>query len=195
MQRASKHQTTVRTTTPRKVFDWSFWLIAGLTAFSAAVVWRRDGFAMVGSIFAHDLWQLVEILPKVAAGMLIGEFVRRLVPREVIVAWLGERSGLKGLLIASLIGCLFPAGPFTIFPLAGALLLAGADRGAAIAFISAWLLIGLSRMIVWELPFLGGEFVLMRALISLWMPVALGLLARLVPARLALGRPTDPPAA
>lgn len=167
---------------PRRLFDWSFWLIAGLTALSIAVVWRRDGVEVARHIFLEDLQLFVEIVPKVLAGTLIGELVRRLVPREVIVRWLGEGSGLRGLAIATVIGFLFPAGPFTVFPLAAALLVIGADRGAAVAFITGWLLIGLNRMLIWELPFFGGDIVLLRLALCWWMPVAAGLLARAIPA-------------
>jgi uncharacterized membrane protein YraQ (UPF0718 family) len=165
----------------RRLFDWSFWLIAGLTVASVAVVWRRDGVGVVRHIFTEDLWLFVEIVPKVIAGTLIGELVRRLVPREVIVRWLGEGSGLKGLAIASFIGFLFPAGPFTVFPLAAALLVIGADRGAAVAFITGWLLIGLNRMLIWELPFFGGDVVFLRMALCWWMPLAAGLMARWLP--------------
>lgn len=166
---------------PRRLFDWSFWLIAALTGLSLALVWRRDGVEVVRSIFIDDIWLFAEILPKVIAGTLIGELVRRLVPREVIVKWLGEGSGLRGLMIAAFIGFLFPAGPFTVFPLAASLLLIGADRGAAVAFVTGWLLIGLNRALIWELPFFGADLVGLRMLLSCWMPVAAGLLARWLP--------------
>lgn len=168
---------------PRRLFDWSFWVIAALTAASLAVVWHHEGSAVVGEIFVKDLRLLAEILPKVIAGTLIGELIRRLVPREVIVRWLGAGSGLKGLIIAATVGLLFPAGPFTVFPLAAGLLLAGADRGAATAFVTGWLLIGANRILIWELPFLGADFIWLRLLVSFWMPVAAGWLARQVPLR------------
>jgi hypothetical protein len=166
---------------PRRLFDWSFWVIAALTGVSLAYVWQRDGGAVVRDVFVEDTWLLLEIVPKVIAGNLIGELIRRLVPRAVIVRWLGAGSGLKGLLIAAFVGFLFPAGPFTVFPLAAGLLIAGADRGAAIAFVTAWLLIGINRMVIWELPFFGLDVVSLRAATSFWMPVAAGWLARAVP--------------
>ncbi|MCA3667061.1 MAG: permease, partial [Methylobacterium sp.] len=82
------------------------------------------------------------------------------------------------LAIAALIGTLFPAGPFTIFPLAAVLMVSGADRGAALAFVSGWLLLGINRAVIWEMPFFGTDFVLFRFLVSLPMPVLLGLAAR-----------------
>ena len=179
---------------PRRMFDWSFWLIAGLSGLSLAVVWRREGLEVVRHIFLDDLVLFAEILPKVVAGTLIGELIRRLVPRDVIVRWLGAGSGLRGLAIAALVGFLFPAGPFTVFPLAAALLLAGADRGAAVAFITGWLLIGLNRMLIWELPFFGVDVIALRLAVSWWMPLAAGWLARLIPVPF-LGPPQGPPAA
>ena len=47
--------------------------------------------------------------------------------------------------------------------------------GAAVA----WLLIGINRAIIWEMPFFGADFVLFRFAISLPMPILLGLVARL----------------
>jgi uncharacterized membrane protein YraQ (UPF0718 family) len=173
-------------TSPRKLFDWSFWLVAALTAASIAIVLHRDGTEVARRILIDDLWLFAEILPKVIAGTLIGELIRRLVPREVIVRWLGAGSGLKGLAVAAAIGALFPAGPFTIFPLAAMLLLAGADRGAGIAFVTGWLLIGVNRILIWELPFFGADLILLRVGVSFWMPVVVGWIARKLPFRWAM---------
>lgn len=169
---------------PRRLFDWSFWVIAALSGTSIALVWRNEGIAVVRQVFVEDITLFAEILPKVIAGTLIGELIRRIVPREVIVRWLGAGSGMRGLVIAATVGMLFPAGPFTVFPLAAALLVAGADRGAAVAFVTGWLLIGLNRTLIWEMPFFGADVVMLRLLVSWWMPVAVGWLARQIPVSL-----------
>jgi uncharacterized membrane protein YraQ (UPF0718 family) len=162
----------------RSSLDWGFAVVAVLSFGSMIWVTMRDGFAVSAHILAEDAWLFVTILPKVMLGCLIGGLIRLLIARETIEKHIGEGSGLKGLAIAALIGTLFPAGPFTIFPLAAVLLVSGADRGAAIAFISAWLLIGINRAIIWEMPFFGTDFVLFRFLISAPMPVLLGMAAR-----------------
>jgi len=164
--------------TRRTPFDWGFAIVAILSFGSMIWVTARDGFAVSQHILMDDAWLFLTILPKVMLGCLIGGLIRLLIARETIEKHIGEGSGLKGLAIAALIGTLFPAGPFTIFPLAAVLLVSGADRGAAIAFISGWLLLGINRAIIWEMPFFGLDFVLFRFLISLPMPVLLGLLAR-----------------
>jgi len=162
----------------RKVIDWAFLIVAGLSLAAAIHVFRRDGFEAWRAILFEDIVLFGEILPKVAAGCLIGALVRLMVPRELVVRWVGAGSGLRGLVIAAAVGAVFPGGPFTIFPLAGAFMLIGADKGAAVAFVNAWLLIGLNRIVIWEMPFLGTDFVLLRVLVSLPLPVLTGLLAR-----------------
>lgn len=162
----------------RKPLDWGFLVVATLSFGSMLWVTLRDGFSVSQHILAEDAWLFLTILPKVALGCLIGSLIRLMIARETIEKYVGEGSGLKGLAIAALIGTLFPAGPFTIFPLAAVLMVSGADRGAAIAFVSAWLLLGINRAIIWEMPFFGTDFVLFRFLVSLPMPVLLGLMAR-----------------
>jgi uncharacterized membrane protein YraQ (UPF0718 family) len=162
----------------RPTFDWALALVAALSIGAAIYVYIRFGSATFVQILWDDILLLATILPKVVAGCLIGALVRILVPRDVIVRLVGEGSGLRGLLIATGAGAIFPGGPFTIFPLAGVFLISGADRGAAIAFVSSWLLIGINRVIIWELPFFGTDFILDRVAVSLLMPIAIGYLAR-----------------
>lgn len=159
--------------------DWGLVIVASLSLGSALYVLAKEGLGVAREILTEDFWLFASILPKVMLGCLIGALIRLLISRETIERFVGEGSGLLGLAIAGLIGMLFPAGPFTIFPLAVVLMASGADRGAAITFVSAWLLIGINRAIIWEMPFFGTDFVLFRFLISLPMPLLLGLLSRL----------------
>lgn len=118
------------------------------------------------------------ILPQLGAGLLIGGLIQQLVNRDEVARTLGQESGMRGLSIACVAGMLTPGGPFTSFPLVYALWVAGADAGALIAYIAAWSLIGINRLIIWELPFLGLDFTLLRFAASLPLPIIAGLLAR-----------------
>ncbi len=158
--------------------DWSFRIVAVLSIGGAATVFIREGSHVFFEVLFEDTLLFLEIVPKVLAGTLIGALIRLLVSKETIAATLGAGSGLRGLGIATLAGILIPAGPFTVFPLSAALLVAGADAGAAAAFVSAWLLLGLNRAIVWEVPFFGLDFVGLRMLVSAPMPILLGFAAR-----------------
>ena len=177
-------------TKKRPVLDWAFALVAALSLSAAIYIYQRDGWLIFRDILLEDFELFASILPKVAAGCLIGALVRLLVPREVIVRWVGEGSGIQGILIASLVGAVFPGGPFTIFPLAGAFLLSGADRGAAVAFVTGWLLLGINRAIIWEMPFFGTEIVAFRFGLSLAFPILAGLMARWLDRLFAVRYPT-----
>jgi uncharacterized membrane protein YraQ (UPF0718 family) len=163
---------------PRRAFDWSAAVIATLAIGSAIFVFIRDGQARFLAILTDDLSLFGTMLPKVAAGCLIGAFVTLLLPRETIARWVGAESGIFGILVATLAGAILPGGPFTIYPVAAAFLAAGADAGAACAFVISWTLIGYTRAIVWELPFFGLDFVAWRVLFSLPLPILAGLAAR-----------------
>ncbi|MGA7534347.1 MAG: permease [Pseudolabrys sp.] len=146
---------------------------------AAATVYARDGREHFFTILLGDVTLFGEMLPKVLAGCLIGAFVTLLLPREMVARWVGHESGFMGLLIAAFFGFLLPGGPITIYPVAGAFLIMGADAGAVVAFIVSWTLIGYTRALVWELPFFGADFVIWRILAALPLPIIAGLLARL----------------
>jgi hypothetical protein len=85
---------------------------------------------------------------------------------------------MRGLFIAQFAGALTPGGPFGSFALVHALGKVGADIGVLIAYLTAWATLGLMRLIVWEIPFLGINFALLRYAISLPAGILAGLLAR-----------------
>ena len=176
----------------RRAFDWSTAAIAAAALGAAATVYWRDGRDHFLEILGSDLTLFAEMLPQVLAGCLIGTFVTQLLPRELVARWVGHESGFAGLLIAAFFGFFLPGGPITIYPVAGAFLVMGADAGAVVAFIVSWTLIGYTRALVWELPFFGSEFVLWRIAEALPLPIIAGLLARMV-VRAGLMRGAGPP--
>jgi uncharacterized membrane protein YraQ (UPF0718 family) len=164
----------------RRAFDWSAAVITILAITAATIVYFRDGQTQFLRILTDDFGLFGMMLPKVLAGCLIGAFVTLLLPRETIVRWVGADSGLSGILLATFAGAILPGGPFTIYPVAAAFLAAGADAGAACAFVIAWTLLGYARALVWELPFFGLDFISWRILFSLPLPIIAGLAARAI---------------
>jgi len=163
----------------RRAFDWSTAAIAVVAFAAAMTVYARDGRDHFLAILFGDVTLFGEMLPKVLAGCLIGAFVTLLLPREMVARWVGHESGFAGLLIAVFFGFLLPGGPITIYPVAGAFLIMGADAGAVVTFIVSWTLIGYTRALVWELPFFGPDFVIWRIVAALPLPIIAGLLARI----------------
>lgn len=174
--------------------EWSTAVIGGISLISGTIEYMRDGGARFTAILTHDLDLFVSMLPKMAAGCLVSAFMTRLLPREVVARLVGSESGVIGLLIATLMGAALPGGPLTIYPVAGAFLVLGADAGTAIAFITAWNLLGYNRALIWEMPFFGSDFVFWRILVALPLPFLAGLLARGALHLLAARRGPDKPA-
>jgi uncharacterized membrane protein YraQ (UPF0718 family) len=174
----------------RATFDWSMIVIVAIVVVAAVAVYMRDGADAFLEILRGDLGLFVDVLPKVLAGCLIGAFVTLLLPREAVTRWVGAESGLTGLIIATLAGIVLPGGPLAIYPVASAFLVAGADIGAVVALLTSWTLIGFNRALIWEVPFMGVDFVLWRMLAALPFPVIAGVLGRYA-AKALLGRPED----
>jgi uncharacterized membrane protein YraQ (UPF0718 family) len=147
--------------------------LAVLALRGEAAVWRALWAALDLAIF---------IFPVLGAGLLLAATMRQLLPEGALSRWLGAESGLRGLLLASLVGIFTPGGPVAAFPLVLVLLRAGADRGAVIAFVLSWALNGFQRILIWEIPMLGLEFSLLRFLACLPLAVVGGLIARRMPA-------------
>ena len=63
-------------------------------------------------------------------------------------------------------------------PIAAVMLRAGAATGPVIAFLTAWSLLALHRLVAWEVPILGWRIAALRYGVSLAIPVLAGLAAR-----------------
>jgi hypothetical protein len=44
--------------------------------------------------------------------------------------------------------------------------------------VTSWTLLGYGRLLVWELPFFGSDFVIWRCIVALPLPIVAGLLAQ-----------------
>ncbi|WP_372424351.1 permease [Salinarimonas chemoclinalis] len=155
-------------------------------------VWLRDGPDVVLETMGSSLALLAYLAPQVLAGLVIGGFVQQLVPREKVARRLGGESGMRGLALACGLGLVTPGGPFTSFPLVYALYVAGADIGALVAYVTAWSLVGVHRVLVFELPFLGPDLAALRFLASLPLPILAGLIARGIGRHPAIALPRTP---
>lgn len=155
----------------------SLLIFGGLLVLSAGALWFAKGAQAVVDSAMSSLELLVSILPIVIAAMVMSGYFQELVPREKVTRHLGEDSGFRGLLVASLAGAATPGGPFAAFPLVAALYQAGAGIGATVAYLTAWSVLGVNRMIVWEIPILGPEVTALRYLVSIPLPILAGMIA------------------
>lgn len=173
------------------MFDRTFWMFVAMTIVAAAACWWLEGYDALIEAFRHDLELLIYISPRILLAMIVAGFAQVLLPRDKVAHWVGEQSGWRGLVIATVAGALTPGGPITSFPFVLALYMAGADRGALVAYLTSWALLGFQRVMVWEIPLMGMDFAVMRSLANLPLPLIAGYLARLLP---GLPARTDTPA-
>jgi uncharacterized membrane protein YraQ (UPF0718 family) len=162
------------------MFDTSFLILFVIALTAAGAVALLKGPMRVVEIAASYLGFLAILSPKILCGFFIASAVPILIPKEVLMRWVGRDSGVRGLAVASAAGALVPGGPMMIFPLAASFRLAGATTGTVMAFVTAWSLYGLNRTIIWEMSFLHIDFVLLRVAICLPFPILVGWLANRV---------------
>ena len=126
--------------------------------------------------FGISFHQLLVILPRLPLSLLAAGFITSLLPEELISSWIGYESGFIGVFIAACIGSIIPSGPIVAFPVAIALYKLEAGTPQLIAFLTGWSSFQITRMLLWEVPFLGWSFVFRRVLVSIPLPfVAAGI--------------------
>jgi hypothetical protein len=162
----------------RAIVDAQLWLMLVLAAALAALAWWRGGEALLRAGLGEGVDQFVRYGLLIAVSFLAAGFAQVLIPREWIQGALGQDSGVRGIVLASVAGVATPAGPFVSLPIAAGLLRAGAAPPAVIAYLTGWSLLAVHRLVAWEVPILGARFALVRYAICAVLPVLAGLLAR-----------------
>ena len=130
-----------------------------------------DRKATVLSTSSDFFIEMMLILP--AVMVILGLF-GIWVSKNTIVKYLGKTSGIKGIILAIILGAL-PTGPlYVAFPMAAALLKKGAKISNIIVFLSAWACIKIPQEMV-ELQFLGVQFMLLRLVLTIIFVIIMGI--------------------
>lgn len=172
-------------------FGKSFWWFFAFAMVMGMVCYQFLGPQAFHTALRDDLELLAGMLPRVVAALTVAGMVWVLLPRERFSRLIGKESSLRGLVIATVAGIITPGGPASAFPLLAVIGSAGADRGALVAYITSWAILGVQRILIWDLPFMGAEFTLTRFLICLPLPILAGLIARRLPLSLSLVEETQ----
>jgi hypothetical protein len=122
----------------------------------------------------------VNILPRVALGVIASGYIAAAVPQGLVIGWLGPDSGILGVTIGTLAGALTPGGPVVGFSIGAAALKGGAGAPQVIAYATAWALYAIPRIITYELPMMPNRIVWLRALVSIPVPYLAALGAMLI---------------
>ena len=136
---------------------------------------RSDGSTEKG--LRMGVGYLAVMAPRVFCAVFMASFVAELLPGDLISSWLGSESGITGILIASVIGIMVPAGGVVAFPLALAMIKVGVGLPQLTAFLTSWEVFAIHRILAWEIPFLGAHFVGLRISSSFMLPPLAGIFA------------------
>jgi uncharacterized membrane protein YraQ (UPF0718 family) len=162
-----------------KIFDSNFWILFGVLVALCGVALGRGGTPLLHESLGSGVRLFLRYGTVILLAFLVAGLAETLMPREWVSSALGEGSGWKGIILASAAGIVTPSGPFVSMPLAVGMLRSGAAPAPVVAFIAAWSLLAVHRLVAWEVPIMGAPFALTRWTLCLFVPVMVGGLARL----------------
>jgi hypothetical protein len=146
------------------------------------MAWQRGRTVLVSSA-REGAMDFINIVPRIALGVIGSGYIAAIIPPEVIAGWLGPDSGWSGVLAAVIAGAATPGGPVVGFSIGAVALKSGGGAPQVIAYVVAWALFAFQRLILWEIPFMPARFVWFRAAVSVPFPFLAAAIA------MAIGRP------
>lgn len=142
-----------------------------LTAF---VAFDKFVSALNGSLYYFK--EMILIMPVV---FMMTVLIEVWIPKEMISKNLGDQSGVKGVLLALILGSV-SAGPiYAAFPITKTLLKKGAGIMNIVIILSAWAVIKVP-MLANEAKFLGAKFMVIRWVLTVFVIVMMGYAASLL---------------
>jgi len=141
---------------------YRFFIISAVAIGILTVINREIGLKAL-SISASSFKEMLLVIPPIF--VLLG-LLDVWVPRETMIKYMGEKSGLKGVILAILIGSA-AAGPlYGAFPVAAVFMKKGVKFTNILIFIGAWSTTKIP-MILFEIASLGPAFALTRLVVDI----------------------------
>jgi uncharacterized membrane protein YraQ (UPF0718 family) len=123
---------------------------------------REIGLAAI-KITGYSLKEMLTIIPPIF--ILLG-LLDVWIPRETMIKYMGEHSGIRGIILAFIIGSA-AAGPlYAAFPVAAVFMRKGVKFSNVLIFIGAWSTTKIP-MFLFEMSSLGAKFAVTRLLIDI----------------------------
>ncbi len=144
----------------------------------AYLVFATGKFPLDGIISGGHLF--VNLLPRLLLGFALAGLVQKMIPEQAMEKWLGHQAGLRGIITGSIIGMALPGGPYVIYPIVAGLRSSGAGIGSLLSLVTAKELFGPVRLIAWEYPLLGVDFLVIRFAVSLLLPLLVGIVGQFI---------------
>ena len=149
------------------------YFVVVLAAYPALWLFRQDAAAQALHIAYDNILEMLAVIPPIF--ILLG-LLDVWVKRETMVKYLGEKSGLTGILIAFTLGSA-AAGPlYAAFPVAGLMLKKGTKLSNVFIFIGAWSTTKIP-LLMFETAALGLKFTVIRLLLNLPVIILIALIS------------------
>lgn len=135
----------------------------------SVIAWWQDK-AVLGTALRNGGLDFINIVPRIALGVIGSGFIAAIIPSEVIVGGLGPDTGWLGIATAVVAGAATPGGPVVGFSIGAVALKSGGGTPQVVAYVVAWALFAFQRVILWEIPFMPARFVWFRCAVSIPFP-------------------------
>lgn len=146
--------------------------IIAITAFLIAFVKDRkkaiESLKIAGKSFINILPMVLLII--IIIGLLLG-----FIPPEQIAKFIGEQSGIEGILFIGVVGAVTHIPALLSFPIAASLLEEGASVSAVTAFITTLTMIGIVTLPI-EIKEIGGKIAILRNGLSFIIAIIIALI-------------------
>lgn len=148
------------------------WILLFLTLLITVVLlWFFPG--KTDSVISSSVNYFLEMIFILPAVMILMGLFKVWISKELVVKYLGKSSGLKGILLAIILGST-PTGPlYVAYPIAKTMLDKGARVMNIIVFLSAWACIKIPQEMV-ELQFLEIRFMSARLILTIPTVIIMG---------------------
>jgi len=138
------------------------WFLLLLVPLAGLLIFRTETGAEAARITGLNILTVLQILPPVL--ILVG-LLDVWVPREIMLRHMGEEAGIRGFLLAFLLGSV-AAGPlYVAFPIAALLARKGARLAVILYFVGTWISAKLP-LVMFEAANLGWSFTLIHLAVS-----------------------------
>lgn len=124
------------------------------------------------SIANDSFLQMLGVIPPI---MLMLGLMDVWIPRDILIKYMGDKSGLLGIFLAMLIGSLAAGPMYAAFPFTAVLMKKGVKFSNIIIFMNAWCVTKISTLL-FEISALGFKFTFVRLLINIPGVIIMGLL-------------------
>lgn len=113
----------------------------------------------------NSIYYLIEMIQVLPVIFLLTVVIDALVPKEMIMRGFGENSGIKGNLLALLLGSISAGPMYAAFPISKTLLGKGANISNIVIILSTWAVVKVP-MLFNEVKFLGINFMIVRWILT-----------------------------